>query len=309
MTPIFPQKHIDLKSIGRKPNDNLMPSRRQSNRVTVYEPNHIMKAGVWIWAEMFRELADFSGLIWRLVVRDLSARYKQSVLGIFWAFLAPLIMMLLFVWIKGKNILPIGDTAMPYAAFVFLGQMVWLIFAGGVTASASSMVAAGALLTKINFPREVLVLSAVGQTIFEFLIRIPLLLIIFVFLGFTPKLTILLVPFVLLPLLLLVIGLGFFVSLLNAMIRDVSSILGIVMNLGMFVTPVIYPPPTSWPMSFLIITVNPVSGFVTAARDLTTVGSMTDPVIYISSVIISIFIFFIGWRLFHLVEPKISERV
>ncbi len=268
-----------------------------------------MKAGVWIWAEMFRELADFSGLIWRLVVRDLSARYKQSVLGIFWAFLAPLIMMLLFVWIKGKNILPIGDTAMPYAAFVFLGQMVWLIFAGGVTASASSMVAAGALLTKINFPREVLVLSAVGQTIFEFLIRIPLLVIIFVFVGFIPKLTILLVPFVLLPLLLLVIGLGFFVSLLNAMIRDVSSILGIVMNLGMFVTPVIYPPPTSWPMSFLINTVNPVSGFVTAARDLTTVGSMTDPVIYISSVIISIFIFFIGWRLFHLVEPKISERV
>ena len=295
--------------MGRKPNDNLMPSRRQSNRVTVYEPNHIMKAGIRVWSEMFRELADFRGLIWRLVVRDLSARYTQSVLGIFWAFLAPLIMMLLFVWIKGKNILPIGDTAMPYAAFVFLGQMVWLIFAGGVTASASSMVAAGALLTKINFPREVLVLSAVGQTIFEFLIRIPLLLIIFVFLGFTPKLTILLVPFALLPLLLLVIGLGFFVSLLNAMIRDVSSILGIVMNLGMFVTPVIYPPPVSWPMSFLINYANPVSGYVNAARDLTTVGSMTDPVSYISSVIISIFIFFIGWRLFHLVEPKVAERV
>jgi len=286
-----------------------MPSRKQSNRVTVYEPNHIMKAGIRVWPEMFRELADVRGLIWRLVVRDLSARYKQSVLGIFWAFLAPLIMMLLFVWIKGKNILPIGDTAMPYAAFVFLGQMVWLIFASGVTASANSMVAAGALLTKINFPREVLVLSAVGQTIFEFLIRIPLLLIIFVFLGFTPKLTILVVPFALLPLLLLVIGLGFFVSLLNAMIRDVSSILGIVMNLGMFATPVIYPPPTSWPLSFLINTANPVSGFVTAARDLTTVGYLTDPANYISSVIVSILLFFVGWRLFHLVEPKVAERV
>ena len=268
-----------------------------------------MKAGIRVWPEMFRELADFRGLVWRLVVRDLSARFKQSVLGIFWAFLAPLIMMLLFVWIKGKNILPIGDTAMPYAAFVFLGQMVWLIFAGGVTSSANSMVAAGALLTKINFPREVLVLSAVGQTIFELLIRIPLLLIIFVFVGFTPKLTILLVPFVLLPLLLLVVGLGFFLSFLNAMIRDVGRILGIFMNLGMFATPVIYPPPTSWPMSFLINSVNPVSGFVTAARDLTTMGFLTDPASYVSSVIVSILIFLVGWRLFHLVEPKVAERV
>ena len=188
-------------------------------------------------------------------------------------------------------------------------MVVWLIFASGVTASANSMVAAGALLTKINFPREVLVLSAVGQTIFEFLIRIPLLLIIFVFVGFTPKLTMLLVPFALLPLLLLVVGLGFFMSLLNAMIRDVSSILGIVMNLGMFATPVIYPPPATWPMSFLINTVNPVSGFVTAARDLTTVGFLTDPANYVSSVIVSILLFLIGWRLFHLVEPKIAERI
>jgi len=104
---------------------------RQTNRVTIYEPNYIMKAGILVWPEMFRELADFRGHIWRLVVRDLSTRYKQSALGIFCAFLAPLIMMLLFVWIKGRNILPAGDTAMPYAAFVFLGQMVWLLFACG----------------------------------------------------------------------------------------------------------------------------------------------------------------------------------
>ncbi len=282
---------------------------KENSRITVYQPNHILKAGVRIWTEMFRELMDFRGLVWRLVVRDISARYKQSVLGILWAFLAPLALMIVFVWIKGKNILPIGETAMPYAAFVFLGQMIWLLFSHGVTSSANSMVAAGALLTKINFPREVLVLSAVGQTVFEFLIRIPLLLIIFVFVGFVPKITILLVPFVLLPLLLLVVGLGFFVSLLNAMIRDVSSVLGIIMNLGMFVTPVIYPPPTSWPMSFLINCANPVSGFVTAARDLTTVGCLTDPASYVSSVILSILLFLVGWRLFHLVEPKVAERV
>ena len=268
-----------------------------------------MKAGITVWADMLRELIEFRGLIWRLIIRDLSARYKQSIFGILWAFIAPLIMMVIFIWVKSKNILPIGETDIPYAAFVFMGQMVWLLFSQGVLTSANSLVAAGNMLTKINFPREVLVFSAVGQTIFEFLIRIPLLIIIFVWVGFTPKLAILLVPFVLLPLLFFVIGLGFFLALLNAAARDIGSALGIIMNLGMFVTPVIYPPPTSWPFSFLINTLNPVSSFVTAARDAAVEGSLTDPVNYIMSAILSALFFFIGWRLFHLTEPKIAERV
>jgi lipopolysaccharide transport system permease protein len=106
-------------------------SSTNNTPVTIYEPNHIQKAGILVWGEMVREFIAFSGLIWRLIVRDISARYKQSFLGIFLVFLAPLVMMFVFVWVKGKNILPIDDTAMPYAAFVFLGQMVWLLFSQG----------------------------------------------------------------------------------------------------------------------------------------------------------------------------------
>jgi lipopolysaccharide transport system permease protein len=284
-------------------------SSNNNSHVTIYEPNHIMKAGILVWGEMFRELVIFRGLIWRLVVRDISARYSQSFLGVFWAFLTPLVMMFVFVWIKGQNILPIGDTAMPYAAFVFLGQIVWLLFSQGLTTTAGSLVAAGSMLTKINFPKEVLVISAVGQTIFEFLLRIPLLVIIFFWVGFMPKLSILLLPVILLPLVFFVIGLGFIVSLFNAVLRDISSILVIVLSLGMFVTPVIYPPPTNWPLSFLINHVNPISGFVIAARDLATHGYLTEPMTYLSSTILSFTIFLIGWRLMHLVEPKIAERV
>jgi len=78
-------------------------------------------------------------------------------------------MMLVFVWIKSKNILPIGETSITYVAFVFIGQMVWLLFSQGFITSANSLVAAGNMLTKINFPREVLVFSAMGQTIFNIL--------------------------------------------------------------------------------------------------------------------------------------------
>ena len=278
------------------------------NQITVYEPNHILKAGIRIWPQMFRELIESRELIWRLILRDLSAKYKQSVLGILWSFLTPLVMMFVFVWIKGMNILPIKDTNMPYPAFVFLGQMVWLLFQHGITTTTNSLAEAGSLLTKINFPREVLVLSKLGQTAFEFLLRVPLLVIIFIWLGFIPNVAILLVPIALLPLLLLVAGLGFFLSLLNAVIRDVSSLVGIILSIGMFATPVIYPPPVSWPMSFWINYVNPVSAFVNASRDLATVGHIIDPASYVTSIILSLLVFVIGWRGFHLVEPKIAEQ-
>jgi lipopolysaccharide transport system permease protein len=282
---------------------------KKHNKITVYQPNHILKAGVRIWTEMFRELVEFRGLVWRLVVRDISARYKQSFLGVLWAFLAPLALMIVFVWIKKKNILPIGETAMPYAAFVFLGQMIWFLFSHGVTSSANSLVNAGSMLTKINFPREVLILSSIAQTIFEFVIRIPLLALVFFWVGFMPQWTILLVPFILIPLILMLVGAGFIVSLFNAVIRDTSSALGIVMNLGMFATPVIYPPPTTWPLSFWINYANPVSSFLTASRDLSTVGYLTDPTNYFSSALFGFLLFFVGWRIFHLTEPKVAERI
>jgi len=280
-----------------------------NNPIKIYEPNHMMRSGIRIWPEMFHELFEFRGLIWRLILRDITARYKQSVLGILWAFLAPLTMMLVFVWVKDKNILPIKNTLMPYAAFVFSGQMIWTLFSQGIISSVNSLSSAGNLLTKINFPREVLILSVVGQTIFDFLIRIPLLFIIFAWVGFVPKLSIIFIPFILLPLLFLILGLGLIVALLNAVVRDVASALGIVMNLALFATPVIYPPPASWPFSFLVNTVNPVSSFITASRDLITSNTLTDPLNYFVSSILSLLIFFIGWRLFHLAEPKIAERV
>ena len=283
--------------------------KANNSHVTIYEPNHIVKAGIRVWGEMFRELYDFRGLIWRLVIRDISARYKQSFLGLFWAFLAPLVLMIVFVWIKNKKIIPIADTDMPYAAFVFLGQVVWLLFYHGIITTANSLVRAGAMITKVNFPKEVLILSAMGETIFEFLIRIPLLILVFFWVGFTPDSSLLMLPVILLPLLLLTTGLGFLVSLLNAVFRDISNFLTIILNLGMFVTPVIYPPPTSWPMAFWVNHVNPISAFVTAARDLASEGYLTQPASYISSSILGVFLFFLGWRLMHLVEPKIAERV
>ena len=284
-------------------------SKKNRNTIKIYESNCRLKTGIGIWTYMVKELFESRGLIWRLVVRDITSSYKQSILGILWVFIAPLFIMLAFIWVKEKNILPIGKTEMPYAAFMFTGQMIWLFFSQGITSATSSLVTAGNMLTKINFPREVLIFSAIGTTIFNFLIRIPLLLAIYLWVDFTPDIKIIFMPFILLPLFFLIIGFGFILSLLNAVMRDIRRVLGIIINLGMFATPVIYPPPQDWPFSFLINIVNPVSSFITAARDLATSGNLSNPYSYLLSLIFSLLIFFTGWRLFHLTEPKIAERV
>ena len=277
--------------------------------ITVYEPNHIIKVGIKIWPEMVRELIQYRGLIWRFIVRNISARYKQSVLGIFWSFLTPLIMTLVFVWVKSKNFLPIADTDMPYILFVFLGQMIWLLFAGGVSRTANSLVSAGSMLGKINFPKEVLVISAMGEVIFDFLLRIPLFIFILIWTGTMPGLSILLLPFALLSLILLTLGIGFWVALFNAILRDTGNIITLILSLGMFATPIIYPPPESWPMSFLVNYLNPISSFVTTSRDLIFSTQLSDPIALISSSILAVLLFLFSWRIFHILEPKIAERI
>lgn len=277
--------------------------------ITVYEPNHILKKGIRVWPEMVREIIGARGLLWRLVMRDISVRYRQSFLGILWAFLTPLALMFAFLFIQSLNVLPISDTAIPYAAFLFLGQMVWLFFSHGVSSSTNALVDAGALLNKINFPREVLILSSVGLAIFEFVLRIPLLFLVFLSVGFVPNPAIILVPIILIPLMFLVLGMGFFLSLFNALFRDVGAIVGIVLTLGMFTAPIVYPPPTRWPFSFLVNHVNPISAFVTAARDLAIFGRLGDFQGYVMASLVSFLIFLVNWRFFHLVEPKIAEKV
>lgn len=277
--------------------------------IRVYGGFSALNSGMGVWGEMFRELIHYRGLLWSLMIRDIRARYKQSIIGLLWPFLSPLVLVVIFVWIRSRNILPIGETDMPYPAFVFVGQIIWLLFSRGVTTCSTSLVGAENLLTKVNFPKEVVLFAALGQTVFEFLIRIPLLVIVFIWVGFIPQVTILFTPLILLPLLLMVAGVGFFASLFNAVIRDIGNVLTIVMSLGMFLTPVVYPPPQSWPLSFLINHVNPMGVYINATRELLSVGHLTDPLSYISAVLLSVLLFGLGWRTFHLVEPKIAERI
>jgi homopolymeric O-antigen transport system permease protein len=270
-----------------------------------YSPGGIRRNGRDGWRLMVDELLQNRRLIWLLIVRDISVRYRQSILGYVWAVVPQIATAGIFVFLHAARVLPIGGTKIPYAAYAFWGISVWQLFAGCLSSCTSSLVASGPLVTKVNFPREVLVIAALGQPVFDFLVRLAPIVAVFMWYRVTPSWGILFLPVVILPVMLLALGLGLVLSIANLAIRDVSNALGTALTIGMFATPVLYPAPVRWPF-LLINLLNPLSPLLTASQDLIAEGYLTRPEMFAAAGLLSLALVLIGWRAFRLTVPRVA---
>ena len=245
----------------------------------------------------------------RLLVRDIKARYRQSVLGILWAFTPGIATTVMFVYLRKLQVLQIDEPLfMPYPVYVLFGFTIWQVFANGWTSATHSLSGAGHLLARLNFPRESLVLASVGTAVFDFFVRTIFVVVLFLWFKVPVSWTVLLVPISLVPFIILVIGLGFLTSVFNALLRDISGALTTLLGIFFFLVPVIYVPPKTWPQ-ILVNDINPVSAFLIAAHDLTVMGHLTRPYGYIGACLIAVVVLFVGWRIFRVAQPIIAERI
>lgn len=272
----------------------------------VYEPNKYLKMGIRIWPHMFRELWASRELICRLFIRDWSARYRQAALGYLWALIMPFVAIGTFAFLSSAGVLNIGSTDAPYPIFALIGVTVWQLFSSGLAAGCNSIVGAGGMVSKINFPREVLVFSSVSQAFFEFLIKTVLIAVLFLVYRYKPSWGIVLSPLTLIPMVALTLGLSLMLSLVNGIIRDTANMVALLTTFLMFLTPVLYPVSDQGNPLFAL---NPLTPLVNAPRDLIIYGHIRDQFSFFVASALSILIFFISWRAFHLVETKIPERL
>lgn len=261
-----------------------------------------MAKDIWSGLNASRELA------WRLMVRDISAQYRQSLLGIIWAFLPPVITALIFIILNGRKIINVEETAIPYPVFAIFGTVLWQIFVYSLNAPLRVVNASKSLLTKINFPREALVLSSLGQTVFNAGIKIVILVVVFIVfkIPFTWG-----VPFALLAvvsLILLGITFGLFLTPIGLLYTDISNGLTIITTLWFFITPVVYPPPAQFPFS-LIATLNPVSPILVGARDLATLGVLHSPFLFFAVTFLIVLLFILSLMIYRLALPILIERI
>ena len=264
---------------------------------TIYTPTGVRRNGMTGWRIMVNDLVESRRLIWLLILRDISVRYRQSILGYAWAVIPQIATVGVFAFLHALRVLPMGQTRLPYVAYALWGISVWQLFAGCLSACTTSLASSGSLVTKINFPRESLVIAAIGQPIFDFLIRLLPVAAVFAWYGLTPSWNVIFLPLLLFPLIFLALGLGFVLSIANLAIKDVGNALGTALTIGMFITPVLYPAPVRWPFTLINI-LNPVSPLLTATQDLIAVGGLTRPEMFALSCLISMVVFFVGLRTF-----------
>lgn len=259
--------------------------------------------------QMVRELVSARWLVWMLFCRDFSARYRQSALGVIWAILTPLITVGLFVGMSHSGILMIQNVNIPYPLYAIIGLTIWNLFTVGVIACAGSLVNAGSMVVKINFPKVALVLAASWQGIVEFLIRLLLIAAAFMYYGVAPSSKGLILGLLcVIPLYLLMTGIGFFMSLATGVMRDIPNILNIVLSAFMLLTPILYPiTGNSWLARANVW--NPLNYLVNVPRDFILKGQ-TDMINgFAWASILSAIVFYIGWKLFYLAQTKIAERI
>lgn len=258
---------------------------------------------------MWRELLSARELIWRLFVRDFSAKYRQSALGVLWALITPLVAVGMFVGMNKAGILNIADVGIPYPLYAIIGLTVWNFFSGGLTASSQAIVGAGSMVVKINFPKVSLVFASTGQSLIEFIIRSLLIGAAFLYFQVVPSWSGLLFGLLaLLPLYLFMTGIGFVLSLVAGVARDVANLLNLGLMAFMLLTPVVYPIKGEGVLARANLW-NPLNYFVNVPRDFIVKGHTEYLAEFAYVSILAVAVFYMGWRLFYLAQTKIAERI
>jgi lipopolysaccharide transport system permease protein len=224
----------------------------------------IESARRWVGLDL-RDLWAHRDLFYFLVWRDVKVRYKQTALGVAWAVLQPLLTMVVFTIIFGR-LAKFPSDGEPYPIFVFAGLLPWNFFNQALTTSSNSLVGNAALITKVYFPRLVIPGAAVAAGLVDFAIAAVILFIMAFHYGVIFGVSVfMLIPLVLLTTL-LAAGVGMWISALNVKYRDVRYALPFVLQIWMYVTPIIYPVtfiPARW---HWLIALNPLSGIIQGFR-------------------------------------------
>lgn len=243
--------------------------------VTIYTPESPLRHPLRLLRTMWRDLLASRELTWCLMVRDISAQYRQSFFGILWAFVPPIATAAVFIILNHEGAIRIQSTAVPYPAFVMFGTVLWQLFTDSLYTPLKVMQTGKNLITKVHFPREAIILSGIGQTLFYSGIRSLILIAVFVVYQVPVGWGLVMSLFLMGLLLLLGVAVGLLLLPLGMLYTDVTAALGTVTSLWFFVTPVVYPPPDRWPYS-LLVDLNPVTPLLVGARDLALNGVLTN---------------------------------
>lgn len=258
------------------------------------------------WSDLWRYRELFQVLAWR----DISVRYKQTVIGVAWALIRPLLTMVVFTIVFGKVANLPSDGASPYALMVFAGMLPWTFFSTALAEASNSLVSNSNLISKVYFPRLIVPTASVVVAFVDFLISFAILVAMMVYYQFLPGFQILLLPLFVLLAFMASLGPSLWITSLNVKYRDFRYIIPFIVQFGLYVSPVGFSSsviPEKWQ---LLYSLNPVVGVIDGFRwcilggeaplDLRTLGM---------SIVVTVLFLWLGIRQFRKMEKSFADLI
>jgi len=237
--------------------------KMQNLSETIIEP----RSSAWKLINL-REVIQYRELIYYLSLRDIQVKYKQAALGIAWVVAQPLFMMLSYTFLFGK-VARMDSEGLPYAVFSFSALVPWSFFTGAIQKGSLSLVGSGSLFSKVYFPRLIIPLAAVFAGLLDYLVSLICLFLVLAYFGFAPKVSWALgLPIVTGWMFLLATGISCWLGALNVKYRDVGHVLPFLIQIWMFLTPIVYPLKVIPERFQVLLKLNPMLGVIETYRSI-----------------------------------------
>ena len=257
---------------------------------------------------MLKDLTASKELAKRLFIRDLKAEYRQSVLGILWAFITPLVNALVWIFLSASGAIAVQTDQLPYPLYVFIGTMIWGIFSESLNSPLISTSNAKSLISKINFPKEAIILSGLYKLLFNSVIKLLIITIAIIAFQINPGINIVFAFLMILFIIFIGISIGLVITPIGMIYKDVGRGIPLLLSFAMYATPVVYQDIKN-PILNKIINVNPLTPILNSTRNLLT-GYSWDQPLYLFIIFICTFIILVfGWIFYRVSIPIIVERM
>lgn len=256
-----------------------------------------------------RDLWIYRELVYFLTWRDLKVRYKQSVLGVLWAIINPLVTTVVFAVIFG-NFAKFPSDGVPYPIFSYTATLPWTFFAAALTVSARSMLTSGGMVSKIYFPRIIVPLSSIFANLADFLVGFVIMIGMLIFYKVTPTINMLWLPAFMLLATITALGVGLWFSALLVMYRDINYLLPFLTTIWMYLSPVVYASSTIPEKYRIIYSLNPMVGVIEGFRwALLGTQQSISPLMIAISTGIALLIFITGLFFFRRMERIFADMI
>ena len=290
-------------------NDVRIQSMSERQEITIYSAERPSRSIFEHFRAIVNDLPRAHELGLRLFKRNLKALYRQSLLGFAWALLPPLATAALWIFLRRNNVVSMDDTGISYPVFVLVGTILWQIFSEAISSPLTQMTQNRALLSKINIPREALLLSGIYELSFNILVKMFLLVFVYIYFQQTSSLSSLIfVPVGIFAISLAGFSIGLALTPLGMLYQDINRGIAILLPFVMYLTPVVYPAPQDGVVG-LIMKLNPLSTLITQTRNWFTSQPVYDMQVFWMFTLAFALLFVICLVVYRLSMPMIIERI